>query len=173
VRLSAELGCFFVDLKAIKDFLDRRMGNCKTTKHLRCTVQTGSRADIHSDVGFLFAGIRGERAVPKERTRERNKDSQRRKEQPGFDDRHRDSDGQIREKRGDIRIDSLRRIYGDSFAPGILGEAHLRTLLERTGSNSLSDYLKTTAQLSVGPQESGIRYASDPRTDRHDSPGPD
>jgi hypothetical protein len=132
----------------------------------RSTRENGPRAQ------FLFAGIRGERAVPTERTRERNKASQRRKEQPGLDNRHRDSDGQIREKGGDTRIDSLRQIYGDSFAPGIRGDAHLKTLLERTGSNSLSDYLKTTAQSSVGPQDreervneksSGIRYASDAR----------
>jgi hypothetical protein len=133
---------------------------------------SGSRVAIHLDVGFLFGRIRGERAVPKERTRERNKDSQRRKEQPGLDNRHRDSDRQIREKRGDTRIDSLRQIYGDGFAPGIRGDAHLRTLLERTGSDSLSDYLKTAAESSVGPQDrvervneksSGIQYASDAR----------
>jgi hypothetical protein len=31
---SAELGWGFVDSEATKDFLDRRMGNCKTKKHL-------------------------------------------------------------------------------------------------------------------------------------------
>jgi hypothetical protein len=111
--------------------------------------------------------------MPKERTRDRSRDSRGRKDrQPGLDNRHRDSDGQIREKRGDTRIDSLRQIYGDSFAPGIRGDAHLSTLLERTGSNSLSDYLKTTVQSSIEPTEkkgpesekfSGIRYASDER----------
>jgi hypothetical protein len=55
----------------------------------------------------------------------------------------------MREKRGDTRIDTLRRTYGDSFAPGIRGDAHLKTLLDRTGSNSLSDYLKTTGQSQV------------------------
>jgi hypothetical protein len=81
-------------------------------------------------------------------------------------------DGQLREKRGDARIDSLRQIYGDSFAPGMRGDAHLSTLLERTGSDSLSDYLKTAAHSPVGPKDteepaneksSGIRYASDVR----------
>jgi hypothetical protein len=109
--------------------------------------------------------------VPKERTRERKRDNQGRKDRrPGLDNRHRDSNGQIREKRGDTRIDSLRQIYGDSFARGIRGDAHLSTLLERTGSTSLSDYLKTTAQSSIeakDPEErenekfSGVRYASD------------
>jgi hypothetical protein len=111
--------------------------------------------------------------VPRERTKERIRDSQGRKDRrPGLDNRNRDSDGQIREKRGDTRIDSLRQIYGNSFARGIRGDAHLSTLLERTGSSSLSDYLKTTAQPSIEPRDreqreneksSEIRYASDER----------
>ncbi len=60
----------------------------------------------------------------------------------GLDDRCRDGNGQIREKNSNTRIDTLRQIYGENFAPGMRGDAHLRTLLERTDSNSLSDYLK-------------------------------
>ncbi|MCU1227038.1 MAG: hypothetical protein JWQ42_5131 [Edaphobacter sp.] len=62
--------------------------------------------------------------------------------QPGLDGRHRDSDGQTRMKNGNTRVDTLRETYGEGFAPGIRGDAHLNTLLERTGRNSLSDYLK-------------------------------
>jgi hypothetical protein len=62
--------------------------------------------------------------------------------QPGLDDRHRDKDGQTREKNGNTRIDTLRQIYGDDFAAGLRGDAHLRTLLDRTGSGSLADYLR-------------------------------
>ena len=62
--------------------------------------------------------------------------------QPGLDNRHRDNDGQTREKNGNTRVDTLRETYGDDFAPGIRGDAHLSTLLERTGSSSLSDYLR-------------------------------
>jgi hypothetical protein len=62
--------------------------------------------------------------------------------QPGLDGRHRDSDGQTRMKNGNTRVDTLRETYGEGFAPGIRGDAHLDTLLERTGRNSLSDYLK-------------------------------
>ena len=62
--------------------------------------------------------------------------------QPGLDGRHRDSNGQTRMKNGNTRIDTLREAYGDNFAPGIRGDAHLNTLLDRTGRNSLSDYLK-------------------------------
>ncbi len=62
--------------------------------------------------------------------------------QPGLDNRHLDNDGQTREKNSTTRVDTLRVTYGDDFAPGIRGDAHLSTLLERTGSNSLSDYLR-------------------------------
>jgi hypothetical protein len=62
--------------------------------------------------------------------------------QPGLDDRRRDNSGQTREKNGNTRIDTLRDTYGPDFAPGLRGDAHLRTLLDRTDSNSLSDYLK-------------------------------
>jgi hypothetical protein len=62
--------------------------------------------------------------------------------QPGLDNRHRDNSGQTREKNGNTRIDTLRDIYGPDFASGLRGDAHLRTLLDRTGNNSLSDYLK-------------------------------
>jgi hypothetical protein len=62
--------------------------------------------------------------------------------QPGLDDRYRDKSGQTREKNSNTRIDTLRGIYGEDFASGLRGDAHLRTLLDRTGSNSLSEYLK-------------------------------
>jgi hypothetical protein len=62
--------------------------------------------------------------------------------QPGLDNRHRDKSGQTREKNSNTRIDTLRDIYGPDFAPGIRGDAHLGTLLDRTNSESLSDYLK-------------------------------
>jgi hypothetical protein len=103
-----------------------------------------------------------------ERTRERQG---RKDKRPGLDNRQRDSNGQVREKRGDTRIDTLRQTYGDSFAPGIRGDAHLKTLLDRTGSDSLSDYLKTSGHSASGKAGEDrvnesvptIRYASDRR----------
>jgi len=62
--------------------------------------------------------------------------------QPGLDRRYRDENGQTREKNRNTRIDTLRGTYGEDFAVGIRGDAHLRTLLNRTGSQSLSDYLR-------------------------------
>jgi hypothetical protein len=62
--------------------------------------------------------------------------------QPGLDGRSRDECGQTRAKNGNTRIDTLRETYGEDFAPGIRGDAHLSTLLERTGCNSLTEYLR-------------------------------
>ena len=60
--------------------------------------------------------------------------------QPGLDGRHRDKDGSTSEKKGNTRIDTLRKTYGDGFAPDIRGDAHLSTLLEREGCNTLDEY---------------------------------
>ena len=107
--------------------------------------------------------------MPKVRTRQRRG---RKDKRSGLDNRVPGISGQIREKRGDTRIDTLRQTYGDSFAPGIRGDAHLKTLLDRTGSGSLSDYLKTTGQSPVSEKDredlvigeaSNVRYASDQR----------
>jgi hypothetical protein len=62
--------------------------------------------------------------------------------QPGLDRRHRDDNGQTRAKNGNTRVDTLRETYGDGFAPNTRGDAHLSTLLERSGADSLSAYLK-------------------------------
>jgi hypothetical protein len=102
--------------------------------------------------------------MPKERTSERQGQKGKRSRR----DNRSESRGQVREKRGDIRIDELRQTYGDSFARGIRGDAHLKTLLDRTGSASLSDYLKAGegSPLSKGRVNENvlnIRYASNRR----------
>ena len=60
----------------------------------------------------------------------------------GLDDRCRDNDGEIRHKNGATRIGTLRETYGDNFASGVRGDMKLDTLLERTGSKSLTHLLK-------------------------------
>jgi hypothetical protein len=60
----------------------------------------------------------------------------------GLDNRCRDLSGEIRHKNGSTRIDTLRETYGPGFAAGRRGDMKLDTLLERTDSKSLSDYLK-------------------------------
>ena len=111
--------------------------------------------------------------MPKERIRESRRESRGRRDgRPGLDDCKRDTTGPVRDKRGDTRIDTLRQTYGEGFAPGVRGDTHLKTLLDRTGSSSLSDYLKTAGQLPVrrrgtedraAQKPPGIRYASDER----------
>lgn len=60
----------------------------------------------------------------------------------GLDNRCRDEDGEIRRKRGDTLVRTLRREYGDEFAAGFRSDAKLDTVLRETDSASLSDYLK-------------------------------
>jgi hypothetical protein len=59
----------------------------------------------------------------------------------GLDRRCRDLDGEIRQKRGDTLVKTLRKTYGPDFAAGIRSDARLDTLRERTG-NSLSKIVK-------------------------------
>jgi hypothetical protein len=60
----------------------------------------------------------------------------------GLDDRCRDADGEIRRKRGDTLVGTLRDDYGPNFAPGVRSDMRLDTLLNRTGAASLSDFLR-------------------------------
>lgn len=59
----------------------------------------------------------------------------------GLDQRCRDENGEIRRKRSDTLLGTLREEYGEGFAPGVRSDTKLGTLLERTGAESLSDYL--------------------------------
>jgi hypothetical protein len=62
--------------------------------------------------------------------------------QPGLDNRRRDNSGQTREKNGKTLIGTLRKTYGENFAEGRRSDMKLDTLLEETGSSSLSEYLR-------------------------------
>lgn len=57
-----------------------------------------------------------------------------------LDGRARDGDGEIRRKRGDTLIGTLREEY-PGFAPGVRADMQLGTYLEREGYRSLSDAL--------------------------------
>jgi hypothetical protein len=65
---------------------------------------------------------------------------------PGLDDRCRDQNGQIRQKNGNTRLGTLRGIYGDDFAAGFRGDMKLETLLDRTDTDSLSDFRRKFGQ---------------------------
>jgi hypothetical protein len=60
----------------------------------------------------------------------------------GLDDRCRDLDGEIRHKRGDTLVRTLRKTYGPEFAPGVRSDTRLDTLRERAGGTSLSKLIK-------------------------------
>jgi hypothetical protein len=59
----------------------------------------------------------------------------------GLDDRCRDRDGEIRQKRGDTLVRTLRETYGPDFAVGVRGDARLDTLRVRTGK-SISELVR-------------------------------
>jgi len=63
----------------------------------------------------------------------------------GLDQRCRDTDGEIRQKRGDTLVKTLRKTYGEDFAPGVRGDAKLATLRQRAGGESLSKLVKDSS----------------------------
>lgn len=60
----------------------------------------------------------------------------------GLDGRTRDNDGEIREKRGDTLVGTLRETYGQDFLPNFRSDTRLDTVRERVGVDSLSELLK-------------------------------
>lgn len=60
----------------------------------------------------------------------------------GLDDRCRDNDGEIWQKRGDTLVKTLWKTYGEDFAPGVRSDTRLDTLRERAGGESLSKLVK-------------------------------
>jgi hypothetical protein len=59
----------------------------------------------------------------------------------GLDGRQRDGNGEIREKRSDTQVGTLRKEYGDNFAKGYRSDTHLGRVREDTGK-SLSELVK-------------------------------
>ena len=60
----------------------------------------------------------------------------------GLDNRCRDDDGEIRHKRSDTLVGTLRDTYGEDFARGYRSDAKLGTVLDREGVDTLSDLLR-------------------------------
>lgn len=60
----------------------------------------------------------------------------------GLDNRCRDLDGEIRHKRSDTLVSTLRGTYGPDFAKGYRSNAKLGTVLENERAHTLSDLLK-------------------------------
>jgi hypothetical protein len=55
-----------------------------------------------------------------------------------FTERHRDKNGQISRKHGNTLVRTLRKIYGQTFAPGFADTDQLKDLLDRLDEPSLS-----------------------------------
>jgi hypothetical protein len=53
---------------------------------------------------------------------------------------------EIRRKRGDTLVGTLREEYGPTFAPGVRSDMRLDTFLEQSGAESLSDFLRSNKQ---------------------------
>ena len=60
----------------------------------------------------------------------------------GLDNRMRDHDGEIRKKRGDTLVGTLRETYGPDFAEGYRSDAKLGTVLNNEGVSTLDQLLK-------------------------------
>jgi hypothetical protein len=54
----------------------------------------------------------------------------------------RDGDGQIRQKRNDTLVRTLRDEYGEGFAPGYRSDTKLKTVLRDAGVDTLDQYRK-------------------------------
>jgi len=59
----------------------------------------------------------------------------------GLDNRMRDKDGTIREKRSDTLVKTLRKEYGEDVAPNFRSDAKLGTVLKKEGLESLDQLL--------------------------------
>jgi hypothetical protein len=62
--------------------------------------------------------------------------------EPGLDDRHRNKDGEISRKHGNTLVQTLRKIYGSSFATGKPETAKLSDVIADLHKHSLSQLVK-------------------------------
>jgi hypothetical protein len=58
-------------------------------------------------------------------------------EQPGLDNRHRDRNGEIARKHGNTFVITLRKIYGQGFAPDFADSEKLAEVLQKMDEPSL------------------------------------
>jgi hypothetical protein len=67
---------------------------------------------------------------------------------PGLDGRHRDKDGVISGKRGDILVRTLRNIYGRGFAAGYPETTKLSEVLLQLNETSASQLRRDMRRIS-------------------------
>jgi hypothetical protein len=63
-------------------------------------------------------------------------------EQPGLDNRHRDRNGEIARKHGNTFLITLRKIYGQAFAPEFADSEKLAEVLHKMDEPSLSKLIR-------------------------------
>jgi hypothetical protein len=61
----------------------------------------------------------------------------------GLDGRMRDGNGEIRAKRSDTKVSTIRKEYGDHVAKGTRSDAQLGSVLKKEGLPSLDALLKS------------------------------
>ncbi len=62
--------------------------------------------------------------------------------QPGLDGRHRDKDGEISKKHGNSLISTLRKTYGQDFAPKLKDTDKLSDVLDKLDESSLTKLIQ-------------------------------
>jgi hypothetical protein len=60
----------------------------------------------------------------------------------GLDKRCRDNDGEIRHKRSDTLVGTLRETYGSDFARDYRSDAKLGTVLKNEKADTLSEFIR-------------------------------
>ena len=60
----------------------------------------------------------------------------------GLDNRMRDGNGEVRHKRRDTLVATLRQTYGADFAQGRRSDTQLGTILDEAGVATLDEFLK-------------------------------
>jgi hypothetical protein len=66
----------------------------------------------------------------------------------GLETQQRDRDGEVRHKRSDTRVETLRKTYGDDFAPGYRSDTKLSTVLRKEHVDTLDQLLKKRRRVS-------------------------
>jgi len=64
----------------------------------------------------------------------------------GLDGRHRDENGEIRQKNGNTRIETLRKTYGQDFASGHRSDMKLENLLKHENVGTLSELVRKSTR---------------------------
>jgi predicted DNA binding CopG/RHH family protein len=128
-----------------------RRGNTPTTT-IRLDPEDIAKARLHAERKgikyqtylkmLIHQALREEELQNSPRIQQAEKSMSKTPKHPGLDGRSRNEDGEIRKKRIDTLVGTLRDEYGESFAKGYRSDAKLGTVLEREGLDDLSQLLK-------------------------------